>query len=88
MYFIADTKPWKEIVRGQSRVWVLHDVEVIKALGESIGMTFKDVSSMQNYFGKNSCQIFLRTTDIEAAISIVCSGYLEQSSASALNKSV
>ncbi|XP_025087956.1 PDZ domain-containing protein 8-like isoform X2 [Pomacea canaliculata] len=42
----ADTKPWKEIVRGQSRVWVLHDVEVIKALGESIGMTFKDIYNL------------------------------------------
>ncbi|XP_076446430.1 PDZ domain-containing protein 8-like [Babylonia areolata] len=45
----ADVKPWKELVRGQRKVWVTYDVEVIKGQAENIGMNFKDEYLMDRY---------------------------------------
>ncbi|KAL8569316.1 hypothetical protein ACOMHN_024264 [Nucella lapillus] len=45
----ADVKPWKELVRGQRKVWVTYDVEVSKGQPDNIGVNFRDEYLMDRY---------------------------------------
>lgn len=45
----ADVKPWKELVRGQRKVWVTYDVEVSKGQADNIGINFRDEYLMDRY---------------------------------------
>ncbi|KAK7097991.1 PDZ domain-containing protein 8-like [Littorina saxatilis] len=45
----TDVKPRKELVRGQHKVWVTYDMEVIKGQADNIGINFKDEYLMNRY---------------------------------------
>ena len=43
--FFSDSLPWVELMSSRRKLWVTHDVEIIKVAGQNVGLTFKEVSA-------------------------------------------
>lgn len=45
----ADSKPWRELVRGKDKVWVTVDIEISKGQADTIGINVKDEYLLDRY---------------------------------------
>ena len=43
---LSDSLPWVEMMSSRRKLWVSHDIEIIKDKSQNIGLTFREVSSM------------------------------------------